>query len=94
MGLPLEMRRKHPVRIIPMNEPEVYPNQPKVCSEVVDISGPLCIVSDKLCWNEKIKRADIGDIVVFYQAGAYCYEEGMHEFLMHSLPNVAIFDRH
>ena len=92
MGLPLEMRRKHPVEIIPMNVPELYQNQPGVCSEVVDISGPLCIVSDKLCWDEKIERAEIGDIVMFYQAGAYCYEEGMHEFLMHELPAVKIFD--
>lgn len=92
MGLPLEMRRKHPVEIISMNEPKLYPDQPGVCLEVVDISGPLCIVSDKLCWDEKIEKAEIGDVVMFYQAGAYCYEEGMHEFLMHELPAVKIFD--
>lgn len=92
MGLPLEMRRKHPVEIIPMNSPKLYSGQIGVCSEVVDISGPLCLVSDKLCWDEKIEKAEIGDIVVFYQAGAYCYEEGMHEFLMHDLPAIKIFD--
>lgn len=86
MGLPLEMRRKHPVLIIPMHAPKLYEEQPEVCGEMVDISGPLCIVSDKLCWDEYIERAQIGDIVLFFQAGAYCYGEGMHEFLMHAPP--------
>lgn len=86
MGLPLEMRRKHPVRIISMHEPKLYPEQMEVYKETVDISGPLCIVSDKLSWDEYIEYAEIGDIVVYLQAGAYCYGEGMHEFLMHMLP--------
>lgn len=92
MGLPLEMRRKHPIEIIPMNEPELYTCQPEVCLEIADISGPFCIVSDKLCWDEKIEKARIGDIVMFYQAGAYCYEEGMYKFLMQDLPAVKIYD--
>lgn len=92
MGLPLEMRRKHPVEIISMNVPKLYAGQPGVYSEIADISGPLCIVSDKLYWDEKIEKAEIGDIVIFYQAGAYCFEEGMHKFLMHELPAVKIFD--
>lgn len=86
MGLPLEMRRKHPVEIIPMHAPKLYAEQPDVCGELADISGPLCIVSDKLCWDEYIEKAEIGDIVLFFQAGAYCYGEGMHEFLMHMPP--------
>lgn len=90
MGLPLEMRRKHPVYIISMNEPKLYPEQPNVQGEIADISGPLCLVSDKLCWNEYIERAEIGDIVVFTQSGAYCYGEGMHEFLMHPRPEEVV----
>lgn len=91
MGLPLEMRRKHPVRIIPMYKPKLYPGQIEVSKETVDISGPLCIVSDKLSWDEYIEHAEIGDIVVYLQAGAYCYGEGMHEFLMHMLPAEIVF---
>lgn len=87
MGLPLEMRRKHPVEIIKMNEEKLYLEQPFVKGEKVDISGPLCMVSDKLCWDEYIEEANIGDIVVFRQSGAYCYGEGMHEFLSHMLPD-------
>lgn len=90
MGLPLEMRRKHPVAIVPMNVPKLYDAQPCVHNEIADISGPLCMVTDILCWDEYIEHAEIGDIVVFRQAGAYCYEEGMHTFLKHPLPDEII----
>lgn len=78
------------ILIIPMNEPKLYPQQPGIYSEIVDIGGPLCLVSDKLCWDEYIDNEEIGDIVVFTQAGAYCYGEGMHEFLMHSYPEEVV----
>lgn len=93
MGLPLEMQRKHPVHIIPMNKPKLYPNQPGVHGEIADISGPLCMVSDKLSWDEYIENAEIGDIVVYRQAGAYCYGEGMHAFLMHPLSDELILPK-
>lgn len=90
MGLPLEMRRKHPIEIIPMNEDKLYLDQPYIYKEKADISGPLCMVTDKLCWDEYIESANIGDIVIFRQSGAYCYGEGMHSFLSHMLPDEII----
>ena len=90
MGLPLEMRRKHPIEIIPMNEEKLYLDQPTIYKEKADISGPLCMVTDKLCWDEYIESANIGDIVIFRQSGAYCYGEGMHSFLSHMLPDEII----
>ena len=93
MGLPLEMRRKHPSDIIFMNEEKKYDDQPEVEEELVDISGPLCMVTDKLSWDCYVEKANIGDIVLFRQAGAYCYGEGMHEFLSHMLPVEIILPR-
>ena len=90
MGLPLEMRRKHPVHIISMNEKKLYQNQPYIYKEEVDISGPLCMVTDKLSWNQYIETANIGYIVIFRQSGAYCYGEGMHKFLSHMPPEEII----
>jgi len=92
MGLPLEMRRKHPVTVIEMHEKKAYENVPSIQNERVDISGPLCMVSDKLAWNTYIKKANIGDIIVFFQSGAYCEGEGMKEFLSHFYPNIEIID--
>lgn len=91
MGLPLEMKRMHPVNIIKCNIPKYYNNQCSVSKEYVDISGPLCMVSDKLSWNQYIEDANIGDIVVYRQAGAYCYSEGMQKFLMHYEPKEIVF---
>lgn len=93
MGLPLEMRRKHPIEIITMNEEKLYNEQPYIKNEKADISGPLCMVTDKLCWDEYIENANIGDIVVFKQSGAYCYGEGMHQFLSHMLPDEIIINK-
>lgn len=92
MGLPLEMRRQHPVALISRDKPKLYAAQPSVRSETADISGPLCIVSDKLSWDVQIEKADIGDIVVYTQAGAYCYGEGLVDFLMHERPFEIVFD--
>lgn len=89
-GLQLEMRRMNPVYIIKMNEPKIYEKQVKVSKEKVDISGPLCLSADKLSWDVYIDEANIGDIVVFLQSGAYCYGEGLHEFLSHLYPNEEI----
>jgi diaminopimelate decarboxylase len=86
MGLPLEMHRKHPVHIIPMNVPKLYEGQNSVNNEQADISGPLCMSSDKLSWDDYINEANIGDIVVYRQAGAYCYSEAMVNFLSHPYP--------
>lgn len=90
MGLPLEMQRMHPVYIIENNEEKLYDDQMEINKEIVDISGPLCIVNDKLSWDEYIEKASIGDIVVYCQAGAYCYAEGMIEFLLHEKPNIVV----
>lgn len=92
MGLPLEMRRQHPVALISRNKPKLYAAQPSVRSETADISGPLCIVSDKLSWDVQIEEADIGNIVVYTQAGAYCYGKGLLDFLMHERPFEIVFD--
>ena len=92
MGLPLEMRRQHPVALISRGKPKLYAAQPSVRAEIADISGPLCIVSDRLSWDVPIEKADIGDIVVYTQAGAYCYGEGLVNFLMHEHPFEIVFD--
>lgn len=86
MGLPFEMKRKHPVHILHMNCNKLYENQPIVYKEQTDISGPICMSSDKLSWDEYIEKAEIGDIVIYRQAGAYCYSLGMLEFLGHPYP--------
>ena len=79
------MQRKHPLYVIAMNCPKLYPNQPTI-EEEADISGRLCVCSDKLSWDGYIESAEIEDIVVFTQSGAYGLSMGMVNFMDHPYP--------
>ena len=54
--------------------------------EVVTIVGNLCTSSDILANNISINKLQIGDYIVFYQAGAYCFSASAINFLSHNLP--------
>lgn len=86
MRLPIATDRKHPVYIIKTGEEKLYEKQTQVYNEIVDIEGPLCMTEDKISWDEYIEEANIGDIVVLTQAGAYCYSASTLWFLSHILP--------
>lgn len=90
MRLPIATDRKHPVYIIRMDESKLYEGQPEVVNETVDIEGPLCMTEDKISWDEFVENANIGDIVVLTQSGAYCYSASTLWFLSHELPKELI----
>lgn len=77
---------KHPFKIISMNQKKLYANQIEVIDEIVDIDGPLCTAEDKVLWDVYVEKAQIGDIVIIRQAGAYCYSAAWLEFLSHEYP--------
>ena len=86
MRLPIATDRKHPVYIVEMDIPKLYDKQTEVFNEKVDIEGPLCMTEDKISWDEFVEHANIGDIVVLTQSGAYCYSASTLWFLSHQLP--------
>ena len=49
--------------------------------ETVNIVGPLCTPLDILADKMELPVADIGDLVVIYQSGAYGYTASPHQFL-------------
>lgn len=49
--------------------------------ETVNIVGPLCTPLDILADKMKLPKADIGDLVVVYQSGAYGYTASPTKFL-------------
>ena len=53
--------------------------------EAINAPLPECTMYEYIWKNNK-------DIAVFFQSGAYCYEEGMHGFLRHPLPNVMFLE--
>lgn len=55
--------------------------------ENVSIVGPLCTPLDILGDKMELPRADIGDLVVVFQSGAYGYTASPHLFLSHPAPS-------
>jgi diaminopimelate decarboxylase len=49
--------------------------------ETVNIVGPLCTPLDILADRMELPAAEIGDLVVIYQSGAYGYTASPHQFL-------------
>ena len=68
-------------RISPM---KILNNETK--KEIVTIVGNLCTSSDILANNVLINKANIGDYIAFYQAGAYSFSASYINFLSHNLP--------
>ncbi|MGZ8186286.1 MAG: pyridoxal-dependent decarboxylase, exosortase A system-associated [Methylobacter sp.] len=67
------IRKNYPVAIgNKMNNPE---------KETVNIVGPLCTPLDILADKMELPAAEIGDLVVIYQSGAYGYTASPHQFL-------------
>jgi diaminopimelate decarboxylase len=54
--------------------------------EVVSIVGPLCTPLDILADKMELPRADVGDLVVVFQSGAYGYTASPHLFLSQPAP--------
>ncbi|MCR9186172.1 MAG: pyridoxal-dependent decarboxylase, exosortase A system-associated [Halieaceae bacterium] len=54
--------------------------------ETVTIVGPLCTPLDLLGERMPLPTADIGDLVVLFQSGAYGYTASPHLFLSHPQP--------
>jgi diaminopimelate decarboxylase len=54
--------------------------------ESVNIVGPLCTPLDILGSKLSLPRAEIGDLVVVFQSGAYGFTASPHGFLSHPAP--------
>lgn len=54
--------------------------------ELVNIVGPLCTPLDILADKMSLPAAEVGDLVVIFQSGAYGYSASPHSFLSHPAP--------
>ncbi len=55
-------------------------------TEIASVVGPLCTPLDLLADRMTLAKADIGDLVVVFQSGAYGYTASPHKFLGHPPP--------
>jgi len=54
--------------------------------ETASVVGPLCTPLDLLAENMEMARADVGDLIVVYQSGAYGLSASPTAFLSHPKP--------
>ena len=71
-------------QVIRKNYPVAIANQmSRKEREIVNIVGPLCTPLDILANKMDLPKAEIGDLVVVYQSGAYGLSASPHNFLSH-----------
>lgn len=58
-----------------------------------NICGSLCTVGDVIVKNLKLENAKPGDMLVFYNIGAYSVTEGIYLFLSRNLPNIIEYSK-
>ena len=74
---------KQPPCHLRAKEPSADPKKWNIC-------GSLCTVNDILAKQLELCNPQIGDVLVFERAGAYCMTEGLSLFLSRDLPRIAI----
>lgn len=58
-----------------------------------NICGSLCTVGDVIVKNLELKDAKIGDMIAFYNIGAYSVTEGIYLFLSRRMPAIVLYSR-
>jgi len=89
---PAALAINHPLAIVQMGQPPLFPEQETVRNESVYFGGPLCTGADKLANDVHVEAAEVGDIAVFGYAGAYGLSMSNIEFLSHARPAEIVLD--
>lgn len=79
-----------PVAGIDMNK------KAKITEEELDkwtICGSLCTVGDVLVKNLPIGTPEVGDMMIFYNIGAYSVTEGIYLFLSRKMPKIVVWSK-
>lgn len=58
-----------------------------------NICGSLCTVGDVIVKNLELKDAKIGDMIAFYNIGAYSVTEGIYLFLSRTMPAIVMYSK-
>lgn len=62
-------------------------------TEIYNIHGSLCTVSDVITRGVELSRLSIGDTLIFKRCGAYSVTEGIALFLSRSLPQIKFYTK-
>ena len=77
---------------VPMNTTDISENVENEGVAPWNICGSLCTVADVIVKNLPLDNAQIGDMIIFYNVGAYSVTEGIYLFLSRKLPKILTYD--
>jgi len=86
---PAAQNHDHPFFIVggdPQKEMEGAFSSIKINQQAVTLVGQLCTPKDVLATQQYVEKLQIGDYLVFTQAGAYAWNISHQNFLMHAPP--------
>ena len=66
--------------------------EPSIKAQHVTLVGQLCTPKDVLARQQYIDKLNLGDYLVFTQAGAYAWNISHQNFLMHAAPEMVFLD--
>ncbi len=75
---PIFLKQNHDLGIIQKNPSDVF--------ETVNVAGNLCTPIDMFVTSANLKKAEIGDLVILRNAGAYGYSMSLIDFINHDKP--------
>ena len=87
-GNSMALKQPH-VELLNAPSPTAYAPAPEK-DGAWSLCGSLCTANDILAKQVDLPGLDVGSVVAFGQAGAYCATEGMSLFLSRDLPRVAV----
>lgn len=88
--LPAAWGYSHPFTIRPVDHwPHPWP-RPSVKRVEVDVAGELCTPRDILTRSQPVESLQVGDVLIYENAGAYGWDISHHQFLRHPSPDFVI----
>lgn len=84
-GMGCFLKRNFPFSIVQKNE--------NLLTELATIVGPLCTPTDQLTYNQNIPISEVGDFVIFENAGAYGLTASPVLLLSHELPKEILIEK-
>lgn len=75
------------------NPAKEQPVEDSAATELWNICGSLCTVSDVIVKQLPLENAEIGDTIVFERTGAYSVTEGIYLFLSRDLPQIFFWSK-
>jgi len=89
---PAAWKHSQPFAVVPVEEWPYPFTRPSIRQTRVTVAGELCTPNDVLAREVPVERLRVGDIILFFKAGAYGWDISHHDFLSHPHPEMIFIE--